>query len=63
MVSFWIWVCAALAGSLLLIDVACKLTGHDTLSSTIRVYSKQYPLIPFFMGMLVAGLAAHFWYH
>jgi hypothetical protein len=36
-------------------------TGRQTLSSYTVHGCRQYPLIPFFVGMVVGGLAVHFW--
>ena len=38
------------------------ITHRFTLSRTIWTWSKHFPLLPWIAGVLVGGLAVHFWW-
>jgi hypothetical protein len=64
MISYWIW-----AGWLLLLITSFSIfegwnlyKGTPTLSASVWTWSKNFPLLPWIAGVLVGGLAVHFWW-
>ena len=57
----WAVILAACLVLILSYEFYALATGRQTLSSYTIKGCRQYPLIPFGVGMLVGGLAVHFW--
>lgn len=62
--SYWVW-----AGWLVLLIVSfavmegwALMTNRPTLSRSVWTWSANFPLLPFFAGLLAGGLAVHFWW-
>ena len=61
----WIWVAwlLALIGSFAILEGYAIITHHWTLSRFTYNLSVAWPLMPWACGVLVGGLAVHFWWH
>jgi hypothetical protein len=59
-VALWPWLVAA--AWLLGIEWWLLATGRPTLSRRMVLASRAWPLMPWVMGVVVGGLAVHFWW-
>ena len=61
----WIWA-AFLIGWIVMfavIEGVALAWGDTTLSRFVWEVSQQWPLVPVLYGMVLGGLAVHFWWH
>jgi len=56
-----LWLCGSLAAFTVFETYALR-TGNETLSAFVRKISAEWPPIVFLLGMIVGGLAVHFWW-
>lgn len=57
-----LWVAAILVSFAIFETLAIKRPGGKTLSRFVWEVSKAWPPLPFVLGLLVGGLAVHFWW-
>jgi hypothetical protein len=60
----WVWVfwVLAIAVSFAVLEGYALAKNKNTLSRTVWIVSKNFPLLPFIAGFLAGGLAVHFWW-
>ena len=61
---YWIWTgwLLSLIGSFAVLEGVAIAKGGVTLSHFVWVTSKEWPMLPWVGGVLVGGLAVHFWW-
>jgi len=62
--SYWAWALwvVLIAVSFGLLEGWAISQKRPTLSATVWLFSKNFPLLPFLAGLLAGGLAVHFWW-
>jgi len=62
--SLWAWAAwiTAIAVSFAGLEAWALVQGRPTLSRSVWIWSKAFPLLPFLAGLLAGGLAVHFWW-
>ena len=62
MMWFWAAWLVVIGVSFSLAEGFAVATHRFTLSRTIWTWSRHFPLLPFIVGLVVGGLAVHFWW-
>lgn len=63
MTMIWVgWILTIIISFAVFETYALK-TGRTTLSRFTYNCSQSWPLLPFLLGLIVGGVAVHFWWH
>lgn len=64
MVWAFLIICTASVLALLVYEIYAMANSHegDTISEYFWAVSGQYPILPFFLGVIIGTLAGHFWW-